>query len=283
MSKTIRIYNGQGALQMCAQGVDVMLRHVFGEAALANEDVDIRYIDHHEIRSATTRWAKETDLLVISGGGVTAFKEALGEAGVSAIKDFVNKEGGHYLGLCAGAYFGADNIEFTGYDWRSRKKYMRTSPGLGFFNGLALGSIDEIAPAYDGTSATCRAVDVLLDYDDPNKTPSIVPVFYGGGPEFVPSEGAEYQKLSSYILPNSQGVKLAAVSTNVGDNGGSATLISWHPELDPQFLENWMEDRDNEDIGDNRLKLAQSIQARIISEHAKKPQNWLGNILKNKI
>ncbi len=312
MAKTIRIYAGDGALKMCASGVEHMMQRIFNEQSGKQSGkgggrsfgtTHIRFIDSHEMISTTSHWQDSTDLLVFSGGGVTAFKKALGVEGVKAIQAYV-ANGGHYLGLCAGAYFGAADIHFTGRDWKTGHIYTKQNTGLGFFNGLARGSVDAVAPTYDGTSATCAVTDVLLCGADDDvtvpfnvwavqpslteeQTPSIVPVFYGGGPEFAPAKDAgshtntPYYILSYYTNDTATPARsIAGVSCPVGTKGGQATLISWHPELDPVFLSEWMRGG-HEDEGRNRLKLARQIASR--GAGGRSPQEWLGRILKQSL
>jgi biotin--protein ligase len=50
-------------------------------------------------------------LLAIGGGYDLGLIEALGVEGMANIKEYVST-GGSYLGICAGAYFACDSIEF---------------------------------------------------------------------------------------------------------------------------------------------------------------------------
>lgn len=57
------------------------------------------------------KWVTDTSLLVIGGGYDLGFIHALGDDGTKTIRDYVHN-GGRYLGLCAGGYFGCDYVEF---------------------------------------------------------------------------------------------------------------------------------------------------------------------------
>lgn len=290
MARTIRVYDGGGALKMCALGVEHMLAEQFKRSSRTTH---IRRIDEYELASRTAGWQDTTDLLVIGGGGVTGFKAALGDQGITAIKSYV-QNGGKYLGLCAGAYFGAERIEFKGRDPKTGP-YTKESPGLGFFNGLARGSLDSVAPSYDGTSATCAITDVLLCGADEDalvpftawavqpslneaQTPSISPVFYGGGPEFKANPGVATHHVLSYYVNDAGGParSVAGVMSDVGSRGGRAVLVSWHPELSPDFIKAWMS-AGNDDEGRNRLALGRELSAR--SRGTRSPQEWLGKVL----
>lgn len=53
----------------------------------------------------------ETALFVIGGGYDLGLINSLGAAGMGNIKRYV-QSGGSYLGICSGAYFACDRIEF---------------------------------------------------------------------------------------------------------------------------------------------------------------------------
>lgn len=267
---------------MCRDASLFTLKDIFS-VEVAAEALDITPIDHHEIRSRTSQWQDSTDMLVFSGGGVTGFKEALQEDGLNAIKAYVS-EGGHYLGMCAGAYFGAAQIDFTGHDWQSKTSYKKQSNGLSFFDGIAKGSVDAIAPLYDGTSATCRAIDVTLSVNTSDrrasKTARTASVFYGGGPEFLLSDDApltEAQIISRYILDDGGRIP-AGISCPVGK--GHALLLSWHADLNSTYICHAI-DKGTPDPGQNRLTIAKDMQNR---NKGKTPaSDWLGHILKSRL
>jgi glutamine amidotransferase-like uncharacterized protein len=292
MKDQIRIYKGGGALRMCSEAMHQFLSASFARANGGTYDVS--FIDEHELRSQTALWQDRAALIVFSGGGVTAFKHALGETGLSAIKGYVSN-GGHYLGTCAGGYFGAAQIEFTGYDLAKRTTYQKQSPGLGFFNGVARGSISTLAPLYDGTSATCAATNVWCYKND---TGNIIEasghVFYGGGPEFIPSPQSQHRELSHYLRnvffddaqdphKNAPLMYLSGVQTSVGHHGGGATLLSWHPELTPGFIRDWAY-QGHTDEGKKRIELADKMdQLNQGGATNKTPQNWVINHLRTSI
>lgn len=94
------------------RGVDgVALKHTVKSL---QQEVDpakhaIRRMDAKELKSS--KWESETALLVIPGGRDIYYHEALDGEGTWKIRHFV-EQGGAYLGICAGAYFGASAIEF---------------------------------------------------------------------------------------------------------------------------------------------------------------------------
>ena len=56
-------------------------------------------------------WIDRCQLIAFGGGYDKGFIKALGSEGVKNVKRFIEK-GGSYLGMCAGAYFACDYIEF---------------------------------------------------------------------------------------------------------------------------------------------------------------------------
>lgn len=260
---------------MCADASQVLMRSVFNTHAEQN----IRYIDALEIRSNTADWKDTASHIVFSGGAVTGFKQALHKNGLSQIREFV-EQGGIYVGFCAGAYFGASSIEFKGYDWQSKSAYERSGEGLSFFNGLARGSLGRIAPLYDGTSATCRATPVTLDYKGriTRDLPPVISAFYGGGPEFLIDNNAYLGEqntrpeiISHYILSDGT-QRVAGLSCPIGDKGGKAVLISWHPDLNEDYLTHQCQTRFT-DPGDNRQKIADDM--RLFNRTQNKTIPWL--------
>jgi biotin--protein ligase len=82
-------------------------------------------------------WEKEAKLLIIPGGRDVFYHAALNGRGTEKIRSFV-REGGGYLGICAGAYFAADRIEFE----KGQALEVCGARSLKFFPGVAKG------PAY---------------------------------------------------------------------------------------------------------------------------------------
>ena len=85
--KTIYVYTGEGAYQ--AKDVENFLA-VFG-------------YDYERIHENNLSKLNQSGILIVPGGEVAAYLPAWGQAGISAIKNFV-EAGGIYIGICAGAY-----------------------------------------------------------------------------------------------------------------------------------------------------------------------------------
>lgn len=79
-------------------------------------------------------WEQKTSLIVFPGGLDTYYHEYLKGTICQKIRSFVEK-GGCYLGVCAGAYYGAYQINFD----EGGKYATRATRQLQFFEGTAVG------------------------------------------------------------------------------------------------------------------------------------------------
>src|SRR5262245_30328629 len=85
----------------------------FSRAALIaalSEHYSVRRIYASEIL-ASDQWHQETDLFAFPGGADLPYCRVLNGAGNASIRRYV-EEGGALLGVCAGAYYVSQRIEF---------------------------------------------------------------------------------------------------------------------------------------------------------------------------
>ncbi|QDE36866.1 hypothetical protein GR632_00800 [Chlamydia psittaci] len=83
-------------------------------------------------------WELSARLLVIPGGADRPYHKILHGLGTARIDNYI-REGGSYLGICAGAYFACKRLSFREPD----ASLYQADRGLGFFPGRAVG------PAYN--------------------------------------------------------------------------------------------------------------------------------------
>jgi glutamine amidotransferase-like uncharacterized protein len=164
---------------------------------------------------------KDIQALVMPGGASRYVSAKLNGAGNRAILDYVSA-GGTYIGICAGAYYGARAIEWK----RGTQDEILVENELSFYLGAAIGPAKAFKPA-----------DIVkLEVED--KT---VSAFYRGGPVF--EETVSGQVLARYAdLPDKPP---AIVSGQYGE--GKFLLISPHLEFDTAQL-----DLLRFDVADNR-------------------------------
>lgn len=96
MDKPVCVYAGDGA---------GLARDV--EVALDKLEIPYHEVDEQDIRGGGL---EDCPLLIIPGGYTARYVDALGEEGFEQIREFV-AGGGGYIGICAGAYIAARNVE----------------------------------------------------------------------------------------------------------------------------------------------------------------------------
>ncbi|KAJ9073163.1 biotin holocarboxylase synthetase [Entomophthora muscae] len=166
----------------------------------------------------TLRRLLSESLLVIPGGRDVPYLSALlGEANANII-DYV-KDGGKYLGFCAGAYYASARVKFEVGD--PIMEVVGERP-LKFFPGTCKGAA---FPGFDYASdAGARASNITL-----GRSHLTFPIYWNGGGAFIQAESYKgIDVLARYkdIPDNSSNV--AAIHTRV--NQGRALLSAVHAE-----------------------------------------------------
>lgn len=158
-----------------------------------------------------SQWMNTIDILVIPGGRDMPYQEALQGEPNASIRRFV-EQGGRYLGICAGAYYGAARIQFA----MNTPLEISVDRELAFYNGVAMGPIYGADQFCYHSLRGARLAKVAWDC-------GVTSVYFNGGCGFVAGEGkivATYQD-----LPHSPA---AIVSCQIGK--GKAVLCGVHPE-----------------------------------------------------
>jgi glutamine amidotransferase-like uncharacterized protein len=156
VDKLVCVYAGAGA---------VLAKDV--EVALDKLAMPYRGVDERDIRSGGLG---DCSLLIVPGGYTAQCVDAVGEEGFEQIREFV-AGGGGYVGICAGAYIAAQNVEVPG-----------RPPGLGIIEienerkaGQGLRTITIVKPEHP----------VVKGYTEEVST------WYQNGPMMKASEGVE--------------------------------------------------------------------------------------------
>ena len=100
---TIYVYNDVGVSEKCASDTCYMLKKC------VRADYHIQKISADKVISG--EWMFDAVLFIIPGGKATPYAERLNGQGNDNIKSFV-RNGGSYLGICAGGYYGSSHVEF---------------------------------------------------------------------------------------------------------------------------------------------------------------------------
>lgn len=204
------------------QGVSgVSLRHTVKSL---QKEVDLKKHPLKRMEASalkTTDWEKETSLLIVPGGRDVFYNQSLQGQGSEKISRFI-REGGAYLGLCAGAYFAAHSIEFE----KGGPFEVCAKRDLEFYPGLAKGS------AY-GSNKYCSdseagAEAALVSW---KQSPGFV--YFNGGCVFVDAhQYPNVEVLATYC--DLKDDPAAIVSCTYGK--GRALLSGVHVEWDSSLL-----------------------------------------------
>lgn len=113
MKRKIYIYNDYGSSEFCVKSLIECFKLIYADTL---GDINVRTISAEEILSglltcSQTNSLEEMVMLIMGGGFDLGFEKMLGQRGASIIREFV-RCGGYYLGICAGAYFATDYVQF---------------------------------------------------------------------------------------------------------------------------------------------------------------------------
>ncbi|MEM6879522.1 MAG: BPL-N domain-containing protein [Bacteroidota bacterium] len=174
-------------------------------------------------------WAQDAALLIMPGGADVPYTQKLEGAGNQIIKQYV-ENGGGYLGICAGAYYGSGFVEFD----KNGPLEVVGARALRFFPGKVIGPI--LAPYDDATNKGARVASLRIDWQPLIKQsiPGTIPVYYNGGGYFEAAEAYKnVEILGSYQLEND---RLLPAILKMKYKQGTAVLSGVHFEYSAQLL-----------------------------------------------
>lgn len=212
MAKTIVIYHDEGVGE-------------FGLSCLK------RFFAEHDLRTANATAIidnsalKDADLFIIPGGADLPYCQKLNGAGNTNIREFV-QNGGHYLGICAGAYYACRAIEYH----KGRNDEICEPRELALIDATAIGSLPQLAPYYDDRLRTVAAIDLHAEIE--------TRAYYHGGCKFTLHEEAIIH--ARYDLKD---LAPAIIEKTIGL--GRAILSGVHLEISAQDVKDYpLEDED---------------------------------------
>ncbi|XVN43368.1 MAG: BPL-N domain-containing protein [Candidatus Rickettsia vulgarisii] len=210
---TIKIYNGDGVSKE-------NLKHCYYSLKqCASSEYIIDYISPEEIIRGD--WVKDTRLLVLPGGLDIPYTKALNGLGNKIIKKFI-KQGGGFLGICAGSYYGGNYVEFA----KSTDIEVIGKRELGLFPETVKGPI--LCDYYYNSDRGAKAAEIIIE----NNIIEDCHVFYNGGGYFVNAENTPNTKIiARYNTPDLQA---AIIKCQYGK--GTAILSGVHFEYDPNLM-----------------------------------------------
>lgn len=204
----VAIYQGPGAPESSAQNVGKVIKLLPGATA--------RIITAEEVGSLDLT---AFDAVVFPGGSASQQAKAIGEAGKTNVKEYV-KNGGGYVGICAGAY-----LACTNFDW-----------SLGIMNASTVSSKWMRGSGYVDLEVAHDGRPILGEVNE------VFKVRYNNGPIIKPSARADlpsYRALSFFrteVAKNGTpvGVMVDSPAQAISSYGkGRVFISSPHPENTP--------------------------------------------------
>jgi glutamine amidotransferase-like uncharacterized protein len=209
---TIRIYNGKGTSRNS-------LRHTFHTFSnYAPAKYQVSYISAEEI--ILGEWFDDTALLIIPGGADIHYCKYLNGKGNMQIRKYL-MQGGSFLGICAGAYYGGSFIEFA----KSSPIEVIGDRELAIYNGIVSGPA--LCKYYYNSNKGARAAGITFDITG-GYSESVV--FYNGGGYFVNAENTPDTK----VIAHYQDCRASIIMRKFG--GGRAILSGVHFEYNPYLM-----------------------------------------------
>lgn len=183
---------------------------------LAAETYTLRILSAAEVIEGA--WRHDACLFVMPGGADEPYARKLAGTGNARIREFV-KNGGSYLGVCAGAYYGCAQIVFD----EGAPSEIIEKRELCFFDGTAAGPV---FPPYDPKSNRgCRAARI-----ESGRT--AFDVYFNGGCTFLPRrEGKGFSVMANYAEANAAPAVISAAC-----GAGRAVLSGVHFEYAPERM-----------------------------------------------
>lgn len=208
---TIYIYQDDGVSSESLKHTVHTFRHLLKKEA-------VKTINAKQVKEGL--WTQNARLFVMPGGADLPYTKKLNGEGNEVIKQFV-QNGGAFLGICAGAYYGSSYVEFD----KNGPLAITGKRELGFFPGKTIGPI--LAPYDYQTQSGTRAAVIHTIF--PNNTNTRV--FYNGGGFFQDAA----QSPNTKILGTYDNGLPAIILINHGK--GKVLLSGVHFEYTPSLLD----------------------------------------------
>lgn len=185
--RNIYVYDGQGIFWHCVNITMAAIR-----ANVNPQEYRVLQLRPEELIEGA--WRKDGALFVMPSVRVGDCLQQMGDVGMQQIQDYVF-EGGSYLGLCGGGYFGSRHIYFTEPTGAVKKRN-----GLGLYKGAARGPV---FAAFSPTEQTAQLV--FTEWSSSGASmPSLV--YWNGGSAFVNDNSVPFSStteiLANYVFSN---------------------------------------------------------------------------------
>lgn len=211
----IYIYNGPGVSAESFSHSSLMISSIY------QDNIDITALGVEDL--LVSSWTDDAALFIMPGGRDLPYVKRLKGAGNSIIKKFIY-EGGSYLGICAGAYYGSSYVEFD----KDGALEVTGDRELAFFPGKAIGPL--LAPFDYYSSSGVRAASIIKTCCQDTLP---IHLFFNGGSYF---EGANLHSTVEVLATYGDVPGNFAAIVEIGVGLGKAMLSGVHFEYDPYLL-----------------------------------------------
>ena len=231
----VLVFSGSGVSPSCLLHLKTALQ------SLLSTRYDVQSISAESL--IRNPWTENCALLAFPGGRDLGYLSSLGDAGCKRIADWVHEGGGRYLGLCAGAYFASDRIEFE--CGREGFEIIGDRP-LKLFPGACKGSAFPgfVYNSEEGARAAVVSLESEKIWRDVwQDSPPKLNVYYNGGGFFeeVPESHKNVTIIARY--DELENKPAAGVLCRVGETG-KAILWGVHPEHPSSLAASYMSTSD---------------------------------------
>lgn len=216
----IYIYAGPGASQVAIDHTNFCLDQIL------HPRYQIRTLIPNEVKDG--QWIPQAALFIMPGGTDIFYARYLKNQGNQQIKDYVHN-GGRYLGICAGAYYGGQNLHWA----VGTPQEIIAKRELAFFPDVVEGPT--LKP-WDHKSNAGADIASLNWKDSSDIFPQNYPlsIYYNGGGHFVnASNHSDVKILADYATTTPH--KPAIVEMIV--DKGKVILSSVHCEFSPNMMD----------------------------------------------
>jgi glutamine amidotransferase-like uncharacterized protein len=213
VKNTIYLYAGEGAGKQSLAHVRYTIDSLLGKKYNVTE------IQPEEV--TTIDWERNAACFVMPGGADIPYQTRLHPRGNERIKKYV-ENGGSYLGLCAGGYYGGRKVEFD----IGGPLEVNQDRDLQFFPGVVRGPV--LAPYDYKTDSGARAAHIQWGKLDNLR------LYFNGGGSFVDADRVPgVSVLASYNMVGGTQIP-AVIETTTGL--GRTVLSGVHFEYDPELM-----------------------------------------------
>ena len=228
------VYNDEGASELSIQSVLTTIKEKLSADIIAVQTISSQEILANKLNKTIDSESTSIGVFIMPGGADLPYCKKLNGQGNDNIRQFIS-EGNVYIGICAGGYYGASAIQFSGQSYEngcekgSKKGYeINGARELAFFSGTAIGSIATLCEEHLYDETVSSKAMATFNYANGQQDE----VYYHGGAYFSADCDANFNVVATYIDG-----KNAVVS---GDFGHGKYLLSGvHFELCPDIYERY--------------------------------------------